>query len=721
MGKRKRSSTDPRCTLKLATSQSPQYSELMGLLPRATSLTAASVLGSALFAGIFSAACESNSGSADPGTDEPDGVSTAGGGVGGEAGSDTGGSNSGDGDGDAVTDYEPIGKISVWQPSMDRALVALPHDDGVFLSWRLFADDDVTTAFHVYRVKDGKRERLTDLPLDRRTNFVAKEANLQDEFIVTVLVHGIEVEESDPAWNSESDSSPFLTLNQENLTAHSRAPAVGDLNGSSRLDYVFRYSTVTVDPAKSNWYPVDEQYRLRAYDHAGSFLWEYPMGWSIETGIWYAPYLIYDLDQDGKAELIVKAGDDSLSKDELRDETGRVMFGPEYLRIVDGTDGATILAEADWPDRSGFRGADPPETPIEDREYAAYNRWSRNLLTIAFLDGKTPHVIVERGTYGILKVAAYKYDAGALERVWYFESEDPYAIPKIEPGEAGFAEYDAAYRERHRWWGQGAHSLRAGDIDGDGKDEVIVGSMALDHDGSRLWSMNRGDVDHVYLGDLVPERAGLELYFGTERHHDRAGMGMADAATGEFLWTNDWPTTHIHAQGMCGDLYATHAGTECYSGEAALDGFWVFDNMGNVLSDESLYGSLSPHSALWDADPQRELLAPSDSATDFLLYQPTDAETGDTHPFLKIPTDVDPGEQEYVRLLAVMDIVGDYREELLVSDRGRMLFYSSNIEAADRRVWLMQDPIYRQAVNVNSMGYLQDPQLSYDLASTPAP
>ncbi|MBN2525636.1 MAG: hypothetical protein JXR76_04520 [Deltaproteobacteria bacterium] len=616
----------------------------------------------------------------------------------------------------------PIGPATPWQPSLDRALVALPHDRGVFLSWRLQADDDVSIAFHVYSVTgDASPVRLTTEPLAGRTNFVAEGATLDQTFYVRAVIHGVEQPNSAPAWKSISDAIPVLALITGGRGGHARWPAFGDLQGNGRLDYAFRYSTVTVDPATSNWYLVDETYKVSAFDDKGQALWTYDMGWSIETGMWYAPYLIHDLDQDGRAELIVKAGDDSLSKEALRDDTGRVVNGPEYLRIVDGLDGTTILAEADWPDRTGYRVPDPPGTPAEEREYSDYNRYSRNQLAIAHLDGKTPHVIVSRGTYGKHKVAAYRYANGRLTLAWYYENEDPFLLEKVEPGEDGFAEYDAHYRELHRYWGQGAHSLRAGDVDGDGKEEVVLGAMVLDDDGSVLWTLGRGDLDHVYLGDLDPNHPGLEIYYGSERGHDAGGMGMVDAATGSVLWINDWKTSHIHKQGLCADMYAHTPGTECYSGEADLSGYWLFDSMGDVLLEESFFDMLSPFAAYWDGDPQRELLDPLSGEPSTAFYQPGDPDTNEQFPVLTLPDDIVGDDVDYVRLLAIADVVGDFREEIIAADRGRILIYSSNIEADTRRIWLMQDPFYRAGVSAQSMGYYQIPQLGYDMATTPAP
>ena len=42
-------------------------------------------------------------------------------------------------------------------------------------------------------------------------------------------------------------------------------------------------------------------YKLEAYRLDGAMMWRYGMGWSIEAGIWYSPWIVYDVDADGKA------------------------------------------------------------------------------------------------------------------------------------------------------------------------------------------------------------------------------------------------------------------------------------------------------------------------------------------------------------------------------------------------------------------------------------
>jgi rhamnogalacturonan endolyase len=55
---------------------------------------------------------------------------------------------------------------------LDRGLVAVESEGGVFLSWRLFADDSHDVRFLILRRQgDGEWQRLTPRPI-ARTNFL---------------------------------------------------------------------------------------------------------------------------------------------------------------------------------------------------------------------------------------------------------------------------------------------------------------------------------------------------------------------------------------------------------------------------------------------------------------------------------------------------------------------------------------------------------------------
>ena len=120
----------------------------------------------------------------------------------------------------------------------------------------------------------------------------------------------------------------------------------------------------------------------------------------------------------------------------------------------------------------------------------------------------------------------------------------------------------------------------------------------------------------------------------------------------------------------------------------------MHNSRGQIISEENLC-KFGPRTVYWDADPQRELLY----GGKLWKYQgPTLA---------KIEGDV----------IAVADVLGDWREEIITSRPGELRIYTTPIPATDRRVCLMQDPLYRMDVVVAAMGYYQVPMTSYDLAT----
>ena len=66
------------------------------------------------------------------------------------------------------------------------------------------------------------------------------------------------------------------------------------------------------------------------------------------------------------------------------------------------------------------------------------------------------------------------------------------------------------------------------------------------------------------------------------------------------------------------------------------------------------------------------------------------------------------------------DILGDWREELITVLPGELHIYTTKIPAKDRRVCLMQDPVYRAEVAHRAMGYEQSPVPGYYLGVDPA-
>ena len=146
--------------------------------------------------------------------------------------------------------------------------------------------------------------------------------------------------------------------------------------------------------------PSTDTYKIDGYDgRTGTFLWRIDLGWNINHGIWFSPMVVRDLDGDGKAEVCrarrALRGDAASRR--FDGGKGFVLQGPEYAgRSTTATTGKEI-DKADWIERG---------KPTDWADYSG-NRSSRHMLGVAYLDGKTPSVLVVRGTYGLMKVDAW--------------------------------------------------------------------------------------------------------------------------------------------------------------------------------------------------------------------------------------------------------------------------------------------------------------------------
>jgi len=130
-------------------------------------------------------------------------------------------------------------------------------------------------------------------------------------------------------------------------------------------------------------------------------------------------------------------------------------------------------------------------------------------------------------------------------------------------------------------------------------------------------------------------------------------------------------------------------GCECYSGERDSPDYWLRSCKGEILSRERIYG-LAPKPVFWDADPQRELLG------------------GRHGPIYDYPQ-AGPVGNIKGNVVAVLDLDGDWREEIITTEPGRINIHSTTIPATDRRRTFLADPIYRNDTVHAGMGYYQVP------------
>ena len=592
---------------------------------------------------------------------------------------------------------------------LDRAFLAIPNvkDEnnvqatgvGFYLSWRLLKQDDPALGFNLYRkpadadkpaetnksaVCDNSSDwtKINDKPIVQTTDFVDQSADLAKSWswkLVPVDSQtGLE-QTAESVVARVADFQSGIKIKFRNPETQPSRLAIADLDGDGRYDYVIMYPVGNVDPyyMPGYWKKSQDTLKLEAYNADGKFLWNYDFGWSIEAGVWYSPFIAADLDGDGKAEIAVKT-----SEGDFRNESGRVDSGPEYLTVFNGETGKP-LSKVDWPTRDGF----------------LYNFASRNMLTVAHLDGKTPFLIALRGTYSLQKLVAYQFRNGQLEeKLTWTNAFEPRTV-----------------------WGKGAHTLHSVDVDRDGRDEIAVGSFLLDDNGTIRWAQGLAHPDHMYIGDIIPSRPGLEVYNGIEGRVDKNGMSVVDADSGEVIWGFQERTYHIHGQGLCADIDPNEPGCECFGGESKND---VTEDRFLWSAEGKLLQRTAPAARLKEKNPDLNIekdIPMTNIARWGLsmkaLYWDADnlKEFWQSNRFLyKYSGDSSLDPRVTGSLLKVADIYGDWREEIITTVPGEMRIYSTRIPAQTRRPCLMQDRNYRASILESSMGYGQSPLLGLE-------
>ena len=371
---------------------------------------------------------------------------------------------------------------------------------------------------------------------------------------------------------------------------------------------------------------------------------------------------------------------------------GHILSGPEYLTIFEGATGKALQTIDYVPARY------PGKIKPTKEELASVwgdgngNRSDRYLACVAYLDGRHPSIVMCRGYYTRATLAAFDWDGQALKARWFFDSDD-----KEHP-------------ENRIYRGQGNHNLSVADVDGDGFDEIVYGNMVVDHDGSGLYSTRIGHADAMHVGDLDPERPGLEVFNSQEPVGDY-GMNFRNAGTGEIYW--NYPTDSAAValerkrqgpgRAVAFDIDPRYPGSECWVYGGGISG--LYNCKGEKISDRT--PNSCNFAVWWDADPQRELLDRNtiskynwEKDTVEVLFQARECVSNN-------------GTKATPALSA--DLFGDWREEVMLRtrDNRELRIYFTDIPCDKRRVTLMHDPVYRLGIAWQNVAYNIPPHVSY--------
>ncbi|HER08331.1 MAG TPA: rhamnogalacturonan lyase, partial [Bacteroides sp.] len=574
---------------------------------------------------------------------------------------------------------------------LTRGLVAVKTTDHVFVSWRIFATDPDTVAFNIYR----NDTLVNQEPISGVSNYRDSSGTTAGVYALETLMGTDPVAVSIPVtvW-----STNYLTIPLQTPAGYTPNDAsVGDLDGDGELEIIVKMEGATRDNSQSGY--TDPVY-LHAYKMNGTLLWSINLGINIRGGAHYTQFMVYDLDSDGRAEVACKtapgtrdgagsflgmgpAADDDDAAD-YRNSSGYILDGPEYLTVFDGLTGSELSTVNYIPHRS-----DPYPLSTWGDTYG--NRVDRFLACVAYFDS-IPSLVMCRGYYDRTALTAWDFKDFQLEMRWAFDTQDD---------QAALRQYE----------GQGSHGIAVGDVDLDGKDEIMYGAMAFDDDGSPLYNTRFGHGDASHLSDLIPDRPGQEFYMPHESAGSTVdgmtipGISVRDAATGEIIWSK--ASTGDIGRGLTADISAAHAGNEYW----ASSGLGVYSSQGNQIT-----GSIPSinFASWWDGDLLRELL----DGTSITKWNAGNLLVG-------VGCASNNGTKSTPALSG--DILGDWREEVIwrTSDNQALRVYTTTVPTGHGLYTLLQDPQYRLALAWQNVAYNQPPHpgffLGHGMPEPPVP
>jgi rhamnogalacturonan endolyase len=257
---------------------------------------------------------------------------------------------------------------------LGRGVVAIPEGGGkVFVGWRLLGTDPDDIAFNVYRSTGGAAPvKLNPEPLRNATHFVDSGANAKEasSYFVRPVRDGQEGEAGAPyRLPAHAPARPYISVPLQTLPGHTPNDAsVGDLDGDGEYEIILKQEMRGRDNSQAGR---TGETKLEAYKLDGRFLWRINLGKNIREGAHYTQFMVYDLDGDGKAEVVCKTADGTIdgtgtpigdAEADHRNATGFILDGPEFLTVFEGATGRALATTgyipprgraADWGDDRG--------------------------------------------------------------------------------------------------------------------------------------------------------------------------------------------------------------------------------------------------------------------------------------------------------------------------------------------------------------------------------
>ena len=630
---------------------------------------------------------------------------------------------------------------------LGRGLVAAPtgaagNSTSNLVMWRRLADEYYDVKYNVYKNGTKVASNLTTTCYND-----AKSAPSGTQYQVAAVVNGVEQEKCAVVtpWDGNAykpdDSHRYAfgykdialaivyDRNGNDVTANYIAndAEVADLDGDGELEIIIkRLNTVDAStaltgylyPQTSTQFVVIDAYDVNWAAGTATLLWRIDCGPNmVSLNSTEIDIIAYDWDEDGKAEVVLRGADNMkvLGADgtTLKYNIGDMSVntrntfstddsqyawthtGAEYLLYLNGATG-DLYQQMDYPLKRLESGESSLKTAWGD-DYG--HRSSKYFFGAPFLDGRHASLFLARGIYTRHKMMAMDLNKGSHQ--W---SE----------------RWSWSCNEKGSWYGQGYHNFIVADVDEDGRDEIVYGSMVIDDNGQGLSTTGYGHGDAQHVGDFNPYRKGLE-YFGCLEESPVWGSNYRDATTSEVLYKYTSPagTGKSGDDGRClmANLTNQHIGSQGRSvGSEIISSVTnqkVMEKPGESENNKALFWSHLNFRIYWDGDLCSEILDSPGTEGYPAIW---DVDNGRL--FTGTANGGNMNNDSKNNPCFQGDIIGDWREEIIVRKGTDIRVYITALATDYSMPSLWFDHQYRQAMVWQMMAYNQPPHVSYFMGET---
>ena len=600
---------------------------------------------------------------------------------------------------------------------LDRGIVAVPgRSGGNLVSWRIFGSEYFDVEYNLYR--NGTKVNSTPI---KTSNYQDAAGNSSSRYQVAPVVRGVEQEKSAEvrAWSSDTKFVPVLpVVNRDGKTiansvagnsggADTTTPgytlndiSLADVDGDGVAEFLVKRNN-----SQGNLRSASNRTDFNLYEcykMDGTRLWWIDLGPNLMAGADEQWDMIgYDWDEDGKAECIMRGADNMI----IHTASGKNInignmtagfgyerpeymgVGKEYLLYLNGETGEPY----GWDGEENWTPMAYPLPQFEANETEGdANVWGdlghrmmKHYFGAPYIDGRHASIFLGRGCYTRHKACALDVNRTTHELTvrWRWNC------------------YDGG----SPWFGNGFHNFAIADVDMDGRDEIVYGSMILDDTGYGLCTSGLGHGDAQHCGDLDPYRWGLEQFTCQEGSQ---GNSYWNATTGEIYYRKqDGGDDGRALAGNFTNLYPGSQGRSVSSGVIGLSSGKIIDGNGDTMSGS--YANLN-NRIYWDGDLLDEIFNSKNGANragNVFKWGGSVIKSfsGITNNWTKC----NPSAQG--------DIIGDWREELVLrlADNTGFHIYCTDYYTEFRMPTLWHDHEYRNGMAWQCIGYNQPPHVSY--------